>query len=102
MTPGSSAASGHGVLMSKTTTMRRRAVVAAIAATMMTVAACGDDAGGSSGSDSGSGSGGAPIKLGLITTVGARVDFKDVVAAAQAAAVGVNDRGGIDGRDVEI
>jgi branched-chain amino acid transport system substrate-binding protein len=78
--------------------IRRSAVVAASLAVTLTMAACGNDKGG----DAGSSSGGDTIKLGLVTSVGTRVDFKDVVATAKAAALAINEKGGIKGKKLEI
>lgn len=73
------------------------AASAAMLVAPLALAACGSDGDGGKAS-----SGGDTVKLGIVTSVGTRVDFKDVVASAEAAAAGINDRGGIDGKDVEI
>ncbi len=79
------------------TSRRVAAGTAALLAAALTLTACGDD-----DSTAGSSSGKETIKLGLVTSVGTRVDFKDVVASAEAAALAVNEQGGIDGKDVKI
>jgi len=87
----------------------RRGVVAAALALAVAVAACGDDDddGGTTGSAAeGQASGapsGDPLKIGVVAPNGSPV-FNDTwsVAAAQAAARAVNDRGGVAGRPVEI
>ena len=73
----------------------RRIAAAMLAATTLTLSACASGGSSESGSSE-------PIKLGLIASVGTRVDFGDVVSAAETAANGVNVRGGINGRNVEI
>ena len=83
--------------MSKIRTRRHMtAVTAATLAATFSLAACSD------GDDGSPGTSGDTIKFGIVTSVGTRVDFKEVVASAEAAAAGINARGGIGGRDVEI
>lgn len=75
-------------------TRRLLATSVALLTAAFSLTGCGDD---DAVADQGN-----TVKFGIVTSVGTRVDFADVVAGAQAAAAGVNARGGIGGKDVEI
>ncbi|MGH3492226.1 MAG: ABC transporter substrate-binding protein, partial [Sciscionella sp.] len=77
----------------------RYAAAAGAVAALFAFTACSSSGSGSSG---GGGPSGSTIKLGMISDVGTTVDYADAVAAAKAAVRGVNARGGIDGRKVEL
>jgi ABC-type branched-subunit amino acid transport system substrate-binding protein len=67
------------------------------------LAACSSSSSSGSGAQAAAGKlSGSPIKIGLIIPVGATISYPDTVAAAEGAARGVNKRGGIDGRPVQI
>lgn len=85
-------------------------VFALVGVLALFAAACGDDSGGSSGDDGGAQSerdcqpepAGQPVKLMVIFEGSAGVAQPEQSKGALAAAQGINCRGGIDGRPVEV
>jgi ABC-type branched-subunit amino acid transport system substrate-binding protein len=77
-----------------------RALIALVSgAAALTLTACSEDA----ASDTSAGLEGEPIKIGQIApTDTATYNAQDSVAVARAAVRGINERGGIDGRPLEI
>lgn len=93
---------------------RYRKLGALLLAVVLLAAGCGDDdeeggnGGGNGGGGGGNGDGdggpeGEPIVVAVIVPVDApEARFPEVVAAVEAGAMGINERGGIQGRPVEV
>src|SRR5688500_4142515 len=83
--------------------MRSTKLLCALAAGALVLAACGGDDDNGGGGNTAEGLPGDPIKLGQIAPTGTSAyNAQDSVAVANAAVRGVNDRGGIDGRPLEM
>ena len=81
--------------------MRTTRLLCVLAAGALLLSACGDDDSG--GHDTGAGLSGDPIKIGQIAPTGTSFyNSPDSVAVANAAVRGVNERGGINGRPLEM
>ena len=80
--------------------MRMTRLLCVLSAGALLLSACGGD---DSADDTDAGLGGDPIKIGQIAPTGTSIyNSPDSVAVANAAVRGVNQRGGIDGRPLEM